>query len=111
MAVSVVLLATTVLTLSLSRSLAWAGSGEDTIPTDTGITTGEWLLRFVGIPLVVVALVFLVVLGLGSARGPRYRPGLTWWAEPVWINGPEGAALVGEAVPATQGGGGASARW
>ncbi|MFC6155753.1 aa3-type cytochrome oxidase subunit CtaJ [Kribbella jiaozuonensis] len=41
-----------------------------------------------GIPLLVVAVLALLVFASSIADGPRYRPGLSWWAPPVWINGP-----------------------
>lgn len=50
--------------------------------------SGHTVLVFVGIPLLVVAVVALLVFAPSIAHGPRYRPGLSWWAPPVWINGP-----------------------
>ncbi|TDD60981.1 hypothetical protein E1263_09305 [Kribbella antibiotica] len=50
--------------------------------------TGHTLLVFVGIPALVIAAIALLVFASSIASGPRYRPGLSWWAPPVWINGP-----------------------
>jgi hypothetical protein len=50
--------------------------------------SGHSLLVFVGIPVLVVAVLALLVFASSIANGPRYRPGLSWWAPPVWINGP-----------------------
>lgn len=50
--------------------------------------SGHSLLVFVGIPVLVIAVVALLVFASSIAHGPRYRPGLSWWAPPVWINGP-----------------------
>jgi len=50
--------------------------------------SGHSLLVFVGIPALVVAVLALLVFASSIAQGPRYRPGLSWWAPPVWINGP-----------------------
>jgi hypothetical protein len=50
--------------------------------------SGHTLLVFVGIPVLVVAVLALLVFSSSIAHGPRYRPGLSWWAPPVWINGP-----------------------
>ncbi|WP_350277758.1 hypothetical protein [Kribbella sp. HUAS MG21] len=50
--------------------------------------SGHSLLVFVGIPVLVIAVVTLLVFASSIAHGPRYRPGLSWWAPPVWINGP-----------------------
>jgi hypothetical protein len=49
----------------------------------------QTLLVFVGIPLLVVSVVTLLVYAPSIAKGPRYRPGLSWWAPPVWIGGPD----------------------
>ncbi|MDP9394640.1 MAG: hypothetical protein M3Q27_10505 [Actinomycetota bacterium] len=63
------------------------------------------------IPLALFALLALLVYLPSAAHGPRYRPGLGWWAAPVWFGGPERAeTAIAAAVPTTDGGG-ASARW
>ena len=33
------------------------------------------------------AVITLLVFTPSWVRGPKYRPGLSWWAEPVWIGG------------------------
>jgi hypothetical protein len=85
----------------------------------------QTLLVFVGIPLLVIAVVSLLVYAPAIAKGPRYRPGLSWWAPPVWIGGPSeeleqseqtGAPALppGKTAPATavaRTTGGASASW
>jgi hypothetical protein len=53
------------------------------------LLSGHTLLVFVGIPALVIAVVALLVFASSIARGPRYRPGLSWWAPPVWIGGPD----------------------
>jgi hypothetical protein len=50
--------------------------------------SGHTVLVFVGIPALVVAVLALLVFASSIAQGPRYRPGLSWWAPPVWIGGP-----------------------
>lgn len=90
---------------------AHAGSAEDEIAREGSLSTGEWLLWVIGLPLAVAAVLVAVVLGASAARGQRYRPGLTWWAEPAWVNGPEQPDRAVEAAVPTQGGGGARARW
>ncbi|MEV6287444.1 hypothetical protein [Kribbella sp. NPDC051770] len=91
----------------------------------TPLLSGHTLLVFVGIPALVIAVVALLVFASTIAQGPRYRPGLSWWAPPVWINGPvatkpDPANLpelpAGSTPTATAGGvarttGGASASW
>lgn len=44
----------------------------------------QTLLVFVGIPIGTLALFAAVLLGPGSARTPRYRPGSAWQFQPVW---------------------------
>lgn len=52
------------------------------------LLSGHTVLVFVGIPALVVAVLALLVFAPSIAKGPRYRPGLSWWAPPVWIGGP-----------------------
>jgi hypothetical protein len=90
--------------------------------------SGHTVLVFVGIPALVVAVVALLVFAPSIATGPRYRPGLSWWAPPVWIGGPSSrpapidapelaAGKEADDTPATAGTGvarttgGASASW
>ena len=103
--------ALTVTVVPLVPAVAHAGSAEDDIVRESGLTTGEWLLWVIALPLTVAAVLVAVVLGAGAARGQRYRPGLTWWAEPAWVNGPEQPDRAVEAAVPMQGGGGARARW
>ncbi len=69
------------------------------------------MLWVLGSAAVVIALIVAIVMGTTSRRGPRYRPGLSWWAEPTWVNGPDSAQAAADEVAPTQGGGGARARW
>lgn len=73
------------------------------------MSTVEWLGWYVLMPLVALLVISLLVFARSWVRGPKYRPGLSWWAEPIWIGGP-GLDVVGDAEPATEGGG-CSARW
>lgn len=80
--------------------------------------TGETLLVFVGIPALIIAVVWLLVFAPSIAKGPRYRPGLSWWAPPVWVGGPSARPVdvpeltAGESSPAVaRSTGGASASW
>lgn len=73
------------------------------------MSTLEALLWYVALPLLVVAVITVAVYAPSWVRGPRYRPGLSWWAEPVWLGGAD-LASVGQAEPVTEGGG-CSARW
>ena len=85
------------------------------------MSTLEALLIFVGIPALAVAIISLLVIAPSLVKGPRYRPGRQWDAEPEWFGGPpelEGGTLSGrqqltgsEATADTKDTGGASARW
>ena len=96
--------------LTLATVLAMTGPDDGAEPGD-GLSVLETLFWFVGLPLGLFVLIALLVSAPSMARGPRYRPGLGWWAAPVWFNGPdEPDTAVRQATPTT-GAGGASARW
>jgi hypothetical protein len=96
----------------LSSAPAFAASHPDAgSDPGGGLTVLQTLLLFVGIPAGVFALVVVLVTASSMSRGPRYRPGLGWWAAPVWFNGPDDADSAVRSAAATTGGGGASARW
>lgn len=81
----------------------------------------ENLLLYVVAPVGLFLLIAFLVMVPSIVGGPRYRPGLSWWAEPVWFGGPRRGPgdepVVGDpaaavsAVEPTREGGGASARW
>jgi hypothetical protein len=92
-----------------AKVLAARDDGDD---PGSGLSVLQTLLIFVGAPLGLFVVIALLVSAPSMARGPRYRPGLGWWAAPVWFNGPEDAErAVRDAAPVTGKGGGASARW
>ena len=64
---------------------------------------------FVLLPLAFAGLITLLVYAPSWVKGPKYRPGLNWWAEPAWIGG----GSLDEAASASKvaEGGGCSARW
>ena len=78
-----------------------------------GLSAVETLLIYVGIPAALFVVIALLVMAPSMAKGPRYRPGLGWWAAPVWFNGPDDADAAVRSASATprNEGGGASARW
>ena len=84
---------------------------DDGDQTGAGLSVLQTVLIFVGIPAGLFVLIALLVSAPSIARGPRYRPGLGWWAAPVWFNGPDDADSAVRSAAATAGGGGASARW
>lgn len=95
-----------------------AGRG-DGVDLAGGLSILQTLGIFVGIPLAMFVGIAVIVAVPAIARGPRYRPGVGWWAAPVWFNGPEnpdeavrapgGSGQSGQSVTAE--GGGTSARW
>ena len=88
-----------------------ASTIDDGSQAGDGLSVLETLFYFVGIPVALFVGIVVLVSVASTSRGPRYRPGLGWWAAPVWFNGPDAAdAAVRTAAPTT-GGGGASARW
>lgn len=97
--------------LLLSSSPALAGVRDDGTESGEGLSVLETLLWFVGAPLLLLVVIVLLVAAPSMARGPRYRPGLGWWAAPVWFNGPAEPDSAVRKATATTGGGGASARW
>lgn len=50
-------------------------------PENDPMSTMDVLLVFVGIPAGLFALIALLVVAPSLARGPRYRPGVTWLAQ------------------------------
>jgi hypothetical protein len=110
--VSLLVVATVVAVLASPALPALAGQRLDDgeVPAK-GIGPLETILIYVGIPAALFLIITLLVLAPSMARGPRYRPGLGWWAAPVWFNGPDNAdAAVRSASPSTEAGG-SSARW
>jgi hypothetical protein len=99
--------------LGITAAPAFADLRDDGEQSGSGLTVIQTLLIFVGIPAAIYTIITLLVLAPGWARGPRYRPGLGWWAAPVWFNGPDNAdaAVQGAAPTPAREGGGASARW
>jgi hypothetical protein len=82
------------------------------------MSTLHAILLFVGVPALIVAVISLLVVAPSLARGPRYRPGQEWDAQPEWLGGgesepsTEGRQLTtGEDSDADPDPGGASARW
>ena len=73
------------------------------------MSTVELLGWFILLPLAIYALIALLVYTPSWARGPKYRPGLSWWAQPIWIGG-VGLDAAETASPVREGGG-CSARW
>jgi hypothetical protein len=88
------------------------------------MSTLHALLLLGVLPAAIAGVIVVLVMAPSVARGPRYRPGLSWWAPPEWIGGPAGglaeldsgeeprrAIGPGDDLPDAQAGGGASASW
>ena len=91
-----------------------AATPDDGDEPGAALTALETILIYGVVPIALFALIALLVLAPSIARGPRYRPGLGWFAAPVWFGGPANpdAALARVGSTAAVGeGGGASARW
>lgn len=86
--------------------------GDDPGPALSYLNT---LLIFGVLPLAMFAIIALLVMLPSLAKGPRYRPGLSWWASPVWFGGPaDPDAVSSERLAETrpvEGTGGTRARW
>jgi hypothetical protein len=114
-AVALVLVPLSVLLAAPANAATHPDDGAD---PGSGLTGLQTVLIFAVTPLAIVAVISLLASVPSMAHGPRYRPGLGWWAAPVWFNGPDepdGALRAIEAQPAEQlaplSAGGASARW
>jgi hypothetical protein len=125
------------LSSTLAASPAMALNRDDGDDPGEGISDLEVLSIFVGIPVLSMAVIWVLVSIPSMIRGPRYRPGKEWQAGSEWygapgdeVEGGQGApeleagkgerasdgALTGTLVEpgegtADSGGGGTSARW
>jgi hypothetical protein len=116
-ALRVAVLSATTALLSLPASPVLAATlvagRDDGEEPGSGLSALQTIGIFVGIPVALFLFIALLVAAPGAARGPRYRPGVGWWAAPVWFNGPDQveSAVQRDVTAATTEGGGASARW
>ncbi len=85
--------------LGLAAATPAAADTPTTWEKPPAMSTLEALLIFVGIPAGLFVVIALLVMAPSVAKGPRYRPGLSWWADPEWFNGPDGE---GEERPALE---------
>ncbi len=122
----------------LATSPAMALNRDDGDDPGESISRMKLLSIFVGIPVLSMALIWLLCSIPSMVRGPRYRPGKEWQADAEWYGAPgsdseqraieggsgdpalEGrqssSAVTGTVVEPDQGGsdpagGGTSARW
>jgi len=88
---------------------------EDRGQTGDPMSIGQVLLIFAGIPLLVVALVWLLVAAPGWTRAGRAGAPEGWAGDPVALGGSPAAdaapVAIGSEAPTNEPGGGASATW
>jgi len=70
-----------VLLLAVAAAAPASADTPTSWPDSEPMSTMELLLIFVGIPAGLSLLIALLVLAPSIARGPRYRPGVTWLAQ------------------------------
>jgi hypothetical protein len=103
----------TALVLAVGAAPAWAADPMPGSAHDTLMSTGQLLLVFVGIPVAVSALIWLLVLAPGWTRGGRPSSADAWTADPLVVGSEEHApvapALEAGTVPEQTGG--TSASW
>ncbi|HYN76042.1 MAG TPA: hypothetical protein VEV13_07560 [Candidatus Limnocylindria bacterium] len=101
-------------------SPALADSGDDGEVLAEPISLATATLTFVVLPLAIIGLIWFLASVPSMVRSPRYRPGVSWWASPVWFNGPVEAPHETRsgadserpaAIAVAPDGGGTSARW
>lgn len=114
---SALIVGTAALVLAAGSGPAWADDPMPGSAHDTVMSTGEALLVFAGIPLVVAALVYLLVSAPGWTRGGRADATDAWTGDPLVLGGEEPDAVAppieqaaGHDEPAP-GTGGTSASW
>ncbi len=91
---------------------AGASNGyEEAAHPGEGLTVTQTLLLYVGIPLVIFALITLIVVGPSLGKGPRHRTGAALETGPVWIDpsGTQRSTALSSADATDQGG--TSAHW
>ncbi len=68
---------------------------------------------YVGIPVGLFLLIAVLVIAPSLVRGSGYRPGLSWWSEPLWFGPAPKQPVTAEAetAAAAKQRGGAGASW
>jgi len=102
------------LLLVVGTAPAWAADPMPGSANDTVMSTGQAILVFVGIPILVAAVIWLLVLAPGWTRGGRASSADAWTGDPL-VLGTEPAADAPAALesdaPTTDQAGGTSASW
>ena len=94
---------------------AWADDPMPGSASDTVMSTGQAILVFVGIPAVIVALIYLLVSAPGWTRGGRASSADAWTSDPLVLGTDDTAtataAIEPSAVVDSDESGGTSASW
>jgi hypothetical protein len=103
----------TALVLAVGAAPAWAADPMPGSANDTLMSTGQILLVFVGIPVAVAAVIWLLVLAPGWTRGGRPSSADAWTGDPLVLGSDEATAEVPALEPgaAPEQTGGTSATW
>jgi hypothetical protein len=81
--------------VSIVAGAVLAAAGPATAADQSGAasaTSGDQLLTWViliGVPVIVVAVIALLSLAPTWTQTGRYNPGAGWFAEPLWLGGPD----------------------
>ena len=104
--------------LVVALSSAVPASAAEGLGTDQGwgLSAFDLFLYFVGLPILVFAVVIALVYGFSRNDEPRLREGQSWWTEPDFNTsesiGVQGASTAPTEAPTrTTDGGGTGARW
>ncbi|WP_133412021.1 hypothetical protein [Vallicoccus soli] len=99
----------------LSASPAAAVYRDDGDDPGAGLSALETVGVFVGLPVLLFAVITALVYATNRGGERRYRPGAGWYSAPVWFHGPPAHERPKDVddlpTEGTMAGGGASARW
>jgi hypothetical protein len=103
----------TLLVLAVGVAPAWAADPMPGSANDTLMPTGQALLVFLGIPLLVAAIIWLLVLAPGWTRGGRPSSADAWTGDALVVGSGEGTAAAPALAPgaSAEQTGGTSASW
>jgi hypothetical protein len=107
-------LSTSVVATAVLAAPAFAVVPDTAYDAGPGLTVTQTLGIFVGIPLLVILVIYVLVYGLTGRRGPRYPAGQPWTAEPeVFGDAPAAASAdeTGADASVSNAEGGARGQW
>ena len=89
---------------TFASSPAMALNRDDGDDPGPGISDLKMLAIFVGIPVLSMALIWILVSIPSMIRGPRYRPGKEWQANSEWYGAPGDEVEGGHSAPELEAG-------